>query len=1506
MTKRYTRVLALLLVLLTLATGLLAGCKQTEETPDPTEPEVITTENQTDETEPPAQETEPPRTPGVYFVTVLPTANGTVTANCTEAKEGDQIALTVTPDTGYELISLTVNGQRGEEIFSMPAEDVFVVARFGYPEGVDFKEYPNGDFFGSVGTLHSSDVLDMRTDSGKNPYLVMDAGKATPLYAYVKGMTDDQFYLELTAKVTGIRSDEKYPKFGLMTNDGAEMVKFYLDMTTDKQVSTVGAVHQASGKGDDWAGQSTWKLSKALNLKSQTVKLALLRNGKTYYFYVNGVLAATGNDLSGRNAAAGIFSFGTSLKVTDYKLIRSENEINSLLNKAKADAEAFYAVALTENFFSKTAEGVYTLTTDSDAQHMVDDVTVAGKVMREKYYRVSGKLSLKDAAEWGQARILISADPQNEYFIALEKLGDGNYQIFTMSKANEEIWNNWELIASAVVNGSRNSIDFEIVVIGNQLYFLIDNEIFYENNRVSMTESTVKFTGFNVGTTTVENLSAEVFADAAAAEKYVSGKTVKDFGGSTLTGNYFTEVAEGVYTLTTDSDAQHKVDDVIYNGQTLREVNYRVSGKLSLTDAAEWGQARILISADPQNEYFIALEKLGDGNYQIFTMSKANEEGWNNWELIASGAENGDSNTIDFEVIVDADHLYFLIDNEIYYENSRVSMTESTVKFTGFNVGTTTVENLSAEIFENQDAAADYIATKAYKPEPEPTEPETTEPEITEPETQPEGEFFGTAAEHTSSNVLDMSTDSGETPYLVMDAERATPLYAYIKNLSEKQFYAEVTVQVTGIRADEGYPKFGFMTNDGDEMVKFYLDMNTEKQVGTVGAVHQASGGADDWAGQKTWQLLNRLDLTAETVTLSLLRDGKNYYFYVNGELEAVGNDLSDKTAAAGIFSFGTSLKLTQYSVIRSGDELDALISKALSDVEALSAVNLSTNYFTETAKGVYTLTTDSDAQHKVDNVRIGRNVMRGAYYSVKGNLTLTDADNWGQARILVSFDAQNEYFIALEKTGANSYQIFTMSKANEEGWNEWKLIESASHNGNRSVLDFELIVIGDQMYFLIEDEICYLSSRVSMTESTVKFTGYNVGTTTVKNLAVRMFADSSEAEAYAAAKNSRIGESFGVSEGTYFTTDGVSLANDKGDHATVSFVGGAPQYAYLHDLHTDKFCFETQVNVTAVLNNDGYPKFGITVNGSSEMVKFFVDMTPAMKATHVGVVYQPTGGGDDWANSRSVNVPGMAFTGSDTIKLKLVREGRAYYFYVNDNLVMYDENGFKAEKGAVGLFSFNAKLTASHYSVLTGSDANSAVQSAKDTVAAQLSKITLSTNWFADNGNGVYTLTTNSNAEHKVDDLNRGGNVLRTAYYSVKGKLTLTDAGNWGQARILISSDANNEYFIALERTDQGKFQIFTMSKRNRNYWYDWIEILHADVNGTRNSIDFELIVIGNRLYFLIDDTVVYSDTSVSLTKSTVKFTGYNVGTTTVENLSAEVFENRQDAESYLAEKTA
>ena len=68
-----------------------------------------------------------------YQIIIGQMEGGTVTADVTEAREGDVVTLTVIPDEGYSLIagSLKVNGEPIEgRTFVMPAEDVIITAAF--------------------------------------------------------------------------------------------------------------------------------------------------------------------------------------------------------------------------------------------------------------------------------------------------------------------------------------------------------------------------------------------------------------------------------------------------------------------------------------------------------------------------------------------------------------------------------------------------------------------------------------------------------------------------------------------------------------------------------------------------------------------------------------------------------------------------------------------------------------------------------------------------------------------------------------------------------------------------------------------------------------------------------------------------------------------------------------------------------------------------------------------------------------------------------------------------------------------------------------------------------------------------------------------------------------------------------------------------------------------------------------------------------------------------------
>ena len=565
-------------------------------------------------------------------------------------------------------------------------------------------ELTKGEVFGYVvgdEVLYgTSNEIDLTNDQGDNASISIYGG--APQYAYLNDVYTDKFCFETEINVAEVLNGDAYPKFGIMVNGSSEMVKFFVDMSAEMTASRVGVVYQPTGGGDDWANSRSYEVPGMVFTGSDTIKLKLTRDGSAYYFYVNDALVAFDElGFKAERGAVGIFSFNAKLTAKEYSV------------QVGANAEGVQAVrqlGLTHNWFTDNGDGSFTLSTDSDAQHMIDDLTRGGIVVRKAYYRAGGKVTLTDASEWGQARIIVSDNAQNEHFIALEKLPAGNYQIFAMSKAAEDNWNEWKFIG----NTGKNTMDFEVVVIGSQLYFLLDGMICYETDRVAMTESTVKFTGFNVGTTTVADLSLEIFADIEAANAYISGKAYKPEGlqEATLSTNYFAESTEGSYSLTTNSDAQHLVDDVLSNGLIMREARYSLQGKLSLTDANEWGQARIIISSDAQNEYFIALEKLPSGNYQIFSMSKASQENWDAWQPIADENSNGTKNSFDFELIVIGGQVNLLIDGKLIYKTSRVAMTESTVKFTGYNTGTTSVTGLEAQRFDTQADAENYLTER--------------------------------------------------------------------------------------------------------------------------------------------------------------------------------------------------------------------------------------------------------------------------------------------------------------------------------------------------------------------------------------------------------------------------------------------------------------------------------------------------------------------------------------------------------------------------------------------------------------------------------------------------------------------------------------------------------------------------------------------------------------------------------------------------------------------------
>ena len=274
--------------------------------------------------------------------------------------------------------------------------------------------------------------------------------------------------------------------------------------------------------------------------------------------------------------------------------------------------------------------------------------------------------------------------------------------------------------------------------------------------------------------------------------------------------------------------------------------------------------------------------------------------------------------------------------------------------------------------------------------------------------------------------------------------------------------------------------------------------------------------------------------------------------------------------------------------------------------------------------------------------------------------------------------------------------------------------------------------------------------------------------------------------------------------------------------------------------------------------------------------------MNPQMEASHVGVVHQKTGQGDDWGNSISKAVSGMKFKGNDKVKLAVVRDGRDYYFYVNGALVLSRKNALYNEDGAVGIFSFNSVMTVSNYKFYKGTDADSYIAAVKAEVGA---------NFFG----AASTFTTTSDVDLSKDigaltgttTVNTGGSKFlyaRDFYqqnYYFETKVHVNQVYNddaWPKFGILVQEGTIQELFFVDMRPDK------TANKVGVVRDYNWGGSVSKNVDGMKFSGDGEYVTLGllkqaGKFTFYVNGNQVLTYNSSFTGKTTVGVFGFNTG---------------------------
>ena len=152
------------------------------------------------EVDPPEKPDHPSRPVGpTYDIDVVDADNGSVSANLSNASEGSTIRLTVEPDEGYELGSLTVTGPDGRvEVtrvnastyrFTMPDGDVTVRATF-VSEGLPFTDVSTSAwYYDAVSYVYANGLMDGVSSTQFNPDGTMTRAMVWAILARIDGQT---------------------------------------------------------------------------------------------------------------------------------------------------------------------------------------------------------------------------------------------------------------------------------------------------------------------------------------------------------------------------------------------------------------------------------------------------------------------------------------------------------------------------------------------------------------------------------------------------------------------------------------------------------------------------------------------------------------------------------------------------------------------------------------------------------------------------------------------------------------------------------------------------------------------------------------------------------------------------------------------------------------------------------------------------------------------------------------------------------------------------------------------------------------------------------------------------------------------------------------------------------------------------------------------------------------------------------------------------------------------
>lgn len=506
-------------------------------------------------------------------------------------------------------------------------------------------------------------------------------------------------------------------------------------------------------------------------------------------------------------------------------------------------------------------------------------------------------------------------------------------------------------------------------------------------------------------------------------------------------------------------------------------------------------------------------------------------------------------------------------------------------------------------------------------------------------------------------------------------------------NVNSNFYYIEADVSINKILNKDKYPKFGLISaKNKNNTLCFFVDPYENLENKEIKDVDKTSDNLD-WRWEATLgKVPNMKYKNGNFVKLAVLRDGKDFYYFVNGEFISKksnyrGLSLNDN-AMVGFATINAEVTYKNYIASTDPVVIRAKKPKTIKEIDA----NLDDWSATERLNRV---DINGKEAFKAEGFTAYSNYVKGEGLYIAGvakhKHNPTTSKNWWERTNFEFFlNGDNQGYVTPISSQLTSQSVLKTTGVEGDYTTAFELYIADALIPNNTGKDFVKVGVA----FKVPGENILINYR-------------DEGKPTDWWWAPRHFPSSAN-EQYFVYSDGFF--EFSNRNDEVNATDGFKITSDK--TAPIHQTGGGYQELFFNNIKSSRYYFESDLTVNGVLNNDKFPKFGlIAANSNDNIVSYLIDTNSNLSGKWLLEVDRSAPNGD-WAwKPGFAEIKNLNYTNGNYIKLGVLRDGNDFYYFVNGEFV-YKFSNYKAisagDETRLGLLTMNADVTFANYSVTT------------------------------------------------------------------------------------------------------------------------------------------------------------------------------------------------------------